>query len=286
MSWNPNDLVDDTDLTAYERTILSQFNVDSWGDKRSKALEDWLWPILRAQGFDPQTFRTRYEADTVYGSTSSAFTDYSAASKDTTDADIPLASILLAGSDALYVGSTAQFRGIYFRLQDAVSSVAATLSVEYWGERWASLTVTNHTLAAAGTPLSAGGSVLWTLPGDWAPRTVSTSDRRYWVRVKVSSPPTGASASQVACIRRSVLCAPATLRTLALIFREAPAAQDGPWKDKALFYETEADAALQRALGLVAGEFDTDGSEEISADEAAQTSADLGGEPGMTLERR
>jgi hypothetical protein len=95
------------------------------------------------------------------------------------------------------------------------------------------------------------------------------------VKVTISAVPTGATASQIGVIRRSALCAPATLRTLTLIMHEAPSGGPGPWADKAAWYETEADAALQRALPLLGGEFDTDASDQVSATEAAQTAAEV-----------
>ena len=75
MSWAPNDLVADTDLVAYESTVLSGFNVADWTEKRRRALEDWIGPILRGQGFNLARLRTRYEADSVQGYTAAAYTD-------------------------------------------------------------------------------------------------------------------------------------------------------------------------------------------------------------------
>jgi hypothetical protein len=69
-----------------------------------------------------------------------------------------------------------------------------------------------------------------------------------------------------------------------MIFREAPAAQEGPWREKAEYYESEADAALQRALRIVGGEFDTVTDDDvIDAEEQAQTLEAAGG--GWRLER-
>ena len=59
MSWHPNDLLTDQDLVAYERDILTRFNVTDWQARREKVLEDWLWPQLRANGFAAERFRTR-----------------------------------------------------------------------------------------------------------------------------------------------------------------------------------------------------------------------------------
>lgn len=40
MSWHPNDLLTDEDLRAYERDILTRFNVSDWETRRGKAMED------------------------------------------------------------------------------------------------------------------------------------------------------------------------------------------------------------------------------------------------------
>ena len=140
------------------------------------------------------------------------------------------------------------------------------------------------TIQTAGRTLSAGGSVSWLLPYDWSARSVNGSDRLYWARITVSATPTGAQAGQIGVIRSSALRAPATFRTLELIFREAPAGEDGPWTAKATYYAEQADVALQRALSIIGGEFDTDNSDQISETEAAQTPEEVGGGPWV-LER-
>lgn len=287
-SYHPSDLISDADLYAYERTLPQVFGEDlDWETRRTKTLEDWLFPILKGAGFEPQRLRTRHQADPVYAYTAAAFVDKTAAAKDTTEGDLNLATIFAtAGSDYLYVGSVEPFRGIFLRLLDAVSAVTSTMTVEYWSGRWSGLSIADGTKAASGKTLSAGGSVTWTLPVDWATRAVNGSGARYWARISVSATPTGATATQVGVIRRSVLCAPATLRTLALIFREAPTSLDGPWERKAAYYESEADAALQRALRIVGGEFDTADPPDdlIDPTENAQTREDASG-GGWLLER-
>lgn len=285
MSWHPTDLVSDADLLAYESTLLQTFGVATFEDKIGRALEDWLWPTLRANGFTPATFRTRYVADDVWGYTSSAYTDLQAETEDTTEDDINLATVLASASDYLYIGSTQTFRGIYLRMLDNVSSASGVLTVQYWAERWRTLAVADRTIATAGKTLSAGGSVTWTLPVDWATRKVNSSDLRYWARLSTSATPTGAKAGQIGCIRRSLLCAPVTMRALGLVFTEAPTrASEGPWREKADWYLREAELALQKALPLIGGEFDSDASEQIDSDEAAQT-ADEVSDGGWTLER-
>lgn len=287
-SWHPSDLVADADLYAYERTLREVFGeLLTWEDRRAKTLEDWLFPILKGAGYEPQRLRTRHQADPVYAYTAAAYVDKTAAAKDTTADDLNLATIFAtAGSDYLYVGSVEPFRGIFLRLLDSVSSATGTMTVEYWNGRWRGLQIADSTKAVSGKTLSAGGSVTWTLPVDWATRPVNGSGARYWARISVNATPTGATATQIGVIRRSVLCAPATLRTLMWIFREAPTSQDGPWDRKAAYYETEADAALQRALRIVGGEFDTAEPPDdlIDPTENAQTSAEASG-GGWLLER-
>jgi hypothetical protein len=285
-TWHPTDLVTDDDLLAYEATILSQFGQDSWLAKRTRALEDWLFPVLRGAGFDPHRLRTRFDADAVVGFTGAAYSDLTAASQSATADDVDLAAVFATpATDALYVGSAAPFRGLSLALLDAVSSVAGELAVTYWAGSWKTLPRYDGTVATSGKTLSGGGSIVWDAPHDWATRTLSTFPARYWVKVTVSATPTGAKARQVAVVRASSLRAPLVFRTLELIMREAPTSSDGPWRDKAEYYAAQADQALQRALPLVGGEFDTDASDQVSEAEAAQTSAEASGTGGWHLER-
>lgn len=285
MSWHPSDLVTDTDLKDYERDILKSFGQTNWSAKRTKAIEDWLLPAMQARGLNPLLFRTRRDPSKVWGYTSAAYTDKTSDASSTTEDDVNLAAILAASSDYLYVGLEAPFRGLHFRILEAVSSAAATLTLQYWGDGWLTLPVVDGTAKTSGKPFSGGGTLLWTLPTDWQLRKVDSSDPLFWVRLALSSAPTGAKAVQVGCVRASVFRAPTALRTLELIMREAPTSGDGPWSEKAAWYKDEADAALARALDGCGGEFDTDASDQISETEAAQTVEEAGGFTGVTLER-
>jgi hypothetical protein len=283
-SWHPNDLVSDQDLVDYESTILTKFGQTTWLAKRTKALEDWLYPVLRANGFAPQRLRTRFEADQVFGCTAGVYGDYTAAASSQTEDDLDLATIITTpATDALYVGSQEPFRGLFCRLADAVSTSTATLAVAYWSGAWKALTIMDGTIVATGKTLSGGGAVTWALPADWSPRAVNGSVGRYWVKVTANASPAGAKAGQMAVLRASLLRAAAALRTLHLIMAEAPTGADGPWQDKADYYGKEAGLALERVLPLIGGEFDTDESEQISSAEADQTSEQVGG--GWRLER-
>jgi hypothetical protein len=174
----------------------------------------------------------------------------------------------------LLVGSTKPFRGVSLRVLDAVSAVAGTMTVQYWADRWTPLTVSNDTIRN-GVLFARGGSISWRVPSDWVTRPISTSARRYFVKLTVSATPTSATAGQIGVIRRSSLCAPAAFRALMLIMREAKTGSDGPWRDKALEYEKEANAALERSLQIVSGEFDTDETDQVSQDETEQTRAEV-----------
>ncbi len=270
MSWHPNDLVSDSDLLAYERTILTQFNVADWQLRRLKVLEDWLWPQLRERGFAPERFRTRYLPDAVYTNTSSTFADVTSAAKSATADDINLATALAGTSDYLAIGSSRPFRGLSIRMFDNVSSVAATLTVELWQDAWVEVSAFDETQATTGKPFSRGGGLLWPVPDNWVLRPLNSSDPLYWARIKLSAAPTGAKFSQLTCIRRSVLCAPATFRSLASIFREAPVSHKSPWLEKADYYEQQAEHAMSRALALVGGEFDSASSADDAIDETEQ----------------
>ncbi len=286
-SWHPLDLVSDQDLAGYESTILSRFGAYAFTDKRGKALEDWLFPILRVNGFDPYTLVTRASVGAAYGYTGSTFTDQTAAAQDGSANDVNLAAIFATpGTDALYLGFSKPFRGLFLRMLDTVSAVTGAISVAYFNGVWATISVSDGTKHVSGKTLSGGGSITWTLPTDWQRRGVNGSASLYWVKVTVSAVPTGAVAGQIGVIQASSLRAPATFRTLQLIFQEAPTSADGPWQEKAAFYAAEADLALQRALQICGGEFDTDDSDLIDGTEATQTVAQVsGGGGGVVLER-
>lgn len=286
MSWHPTDLVSDVDLQDYEQDILANFGPTSWQAKRTKALEDWLFPILKGRGFDPFRLITRAEVSAAFSSISGTFADVSGVLTSTSDNDLDLSAVFATvGTDALYLGATQPFRGLFVRMLDTVNAAASVLTVSYYNGVWQSLTIADGTVHASGKTCSGGGSVLWTLPVDWMRRVVHGSDPLYWVKLTVSATPTsGTAVGQIGVIRSSALRAPATFRTLELIFQEAPTGQDGPWLQKAEYYRTEADAALQRALPIVGGEFDTDGSDQLSEDEQAQTAEEAGGGP-VVLER-
>jgi len=286
MSWAPNDLVSDADLVAYERTILTQFGANEWQAKRQKAIEDWLFPLLASVGLDPYRLRTRYQPAAVFGSTSSVFTDYTSASQNQTTDDISLAPLFAASTDALYIGAPWQFRGVSLRMLDAVSAVAAVMTVEVWCDRWAAVTAMDGTQATAGKPFSKGGVVTWTVPENWVPRAVNGSAAFYWVRLRMSAVPTSAKLGQVSVLRRSSLCAAVTLKTLSQIFHEAPSQQDGPWQEKATFYGTAADDAWQRVQPLLGREFDTDTVDDvIDSAESMQSTDEAAAGGGWSLER-
>jgi hypothetical protein len=286
MSWSPNDLVTDADLEAYEKSIRSDFGHLSFVEKRQAALEHWLWPRLVQAKFPPERFRTRYQPDKVFAYTAAAYTDETADAKSQTVDDLNLAAIFATvGTDALYIGSTRMFRGLSIRLSDAVSAVTSTLTVQLWTDGWESVPITDGTAKTAGKTLSGGGAVTWRVPDGWVVRKVNDSDPLYWAKVTVSATPTATTAGQIGVIRRSLLAGPAVYRTLALIMREAPTQQDGPWMPKAEWYETQADRTLDLVIPSLGGEFDTLIEDDvISEPEAAQTKAEVT-QGGWSLER-
>jgi hypothetical protein len=285
MAYHPNDLVADTDLVAYERTILEQFGADEWQAKRQKAIEDWLFPLLASSGLDPYRLRTRAVPGQVWGVTSGVYTDYTAKAQAQTPDQIPLSSILASANDALVIGAPWQFRGVSLRMLEAVSTIAASLTVEVWRDQWVSVAAIDETVSTEGIPFSKGGTITWPVPEDWVTRPVNNSGHLYFARIRLSAAPTGASLGQVSVIRRSALCAAVTFRTLCQIFREAPTQQDGPFQAKADWYEKQAEDAWQRVLPLLGHEIDNDPVDDvIGLTEANQTTARASG-GGWTLER-
>jgi hypothetical protein len=278
MSWQPNDLVSDADLIAYERTILSQFGQDSWTARRQKAIEDWLFPLLEGHGFDPSRFRTRFIADAVVAN-STDITDQARA-----DDGLNVAALLASTSDALYVGSSEAFRGLSIRQVEQANTVDSVLAVTLWTDAWSPAPDLADQTKIGNRSLGAGGSITWRVPEGLVRRTLAGRGPYYWVRLKISAAPTGCVIGPIAVIRRSRLCAAVTYRTLSLIFREAPIAQDGPWLEKATWYEQEAERAWLRVADRIGGEFDSDDDDAISPAEAEQTAASVNG-GGWTFER-
>lgn len=273
MSWNPNDLVADDDLLAYEPTILTQFAVTGWQDKRAKALEDWLFPALVSRGYDPDRLRTRHAPAALVGYTGSTYTPLDGST------NVAVGSILTGTSDALYVGHDRPFRGLSLRVEDAPSSATATARVALWLDTWAVRDVAPPW--GVGPAFSRGGALTWEVPGDWVPRVVSTGPARYWARVTVTAALTAnAVLPQVAVIRRSLFSGPVTMQTLALIFRAAPTSSDGPWDTRADWYANQAELGLQRALSHAGGEFDLNPEDDVlDATEATQTADEAGAGP-------
>ncbi len=283
-SWAPNDLVSDADLTAYDRLILTQHGASDWQGRRQKALEDWLFPQLEARGFMPQRLRTRFELDHVLGVTSSVSSDKTAAAK--TEGGLNLATILAASSDALYIGSDEPFRGLSVRMQDAVNAVAASLSVSAWVDAWTPVAALNNGTVTGTKPFTKGGAITWALPEGWVERSIQGAGPLFWVKLALSAAMTaGTVIGPVSAIRRSRLCAPAALRTLALIYREAPTSQDGQWEQKAVWAQEEADKAFARVIDAIGGEFDTDVDDVIDGAESGQTAAQVTGRPAFDFSR-
>jgi hypothetical protein len=286
VSWHPNDLVSDADLLAYEPTIHTQFGRVEWTDKRTKALEDWLWPALTARGFDPDRLRTRVRPTAVLSYTASVFADRTEVATSQAADDLALGAYLTGTSDALYVGHDRPFRGVSLRIGDTPSTATADLAVALWEDAWTPIAIADGTKATVGKSCSRGGAVTWRLPSGWVIRAVNGSDPIYWAKLTVSAALTaGTLAGSLSVLRSSLFRAPVTYKTLEWIFRAAPTSQDGPWNDKAAFYADLAETALQRALEHAGGEFDTVTADDaLDAEEVLQTAAEAGG-GGWTFER-
>lgn len=286
--WFPNDVVFDSDLEAYEQTILTQFGQTDWQVKRKKALEDWAFPALAKAGFVPERLRTRHAPARVLGLTGGTYTDYTTLATTPNQDGISLAAVFAAhATDHLFIGAPFQFRGLSIRMLDRVSNTNGTLTVQVWADAWTNVTTLNETQFLNNKPFSRGGDVRWVMPQDWVVRSLNGSVPLYWARIKLTSTPTGAFCGQIGAIRGTALTGPVTLRTLGLIFREAQTVQGGPWEEKSTAYLADAERALEGAMLLVSREFDTlTTDDQIDTAEAAQTTGDVTGQPtGYTWER-
>jgi hypothetical protein len=271
--WHPHDIVTDEDLAVYEPTVLTQHGTSEWPALRTRALT-WIFNALEQRGFAPERFRTRAVPTAAYSYNGSAYTDQTSALQ-TTDG-FNLASLLSTSSKYLYIGSDTPFRGLSIRVYDSPNSAAVTLTASVWADTWDTMTLTDST-AIGTTPLAKGGSILWTPPEAFIGRSVNSSDSMYWVRLSCSAAPTGCTAGPISVIRQSRLTEAVTFRTLMHIFRAAEAASEGPWKDKAAWYEREAEQAWLAVADSIGSEFDTDGDDAIDGDEETQTADEVSG---------
>ncbi len=120
--------------------------------------------------------------------TDNAFVDETSDANSNTDADWTLFTATEANNDYAAFGLTATFSKITFDYANGTAGVGGTVAWEYWksDSTWAALTgVTDNT-----TGFTAGAAdsltVDWTVPSDWAKRTISTSASLYFVRAKIT----------------------------------------------------------------------------------------------------
>src|SRR5574343_1064977 len=107
--WTPSDILTDLDLLAVDRLALTDFGVSALTDKRAVAV-DWLAQRVEQAGYKLWQHAIRKTPDAVFGYNGSAYSDYTTAASDTTDGDVPLATIFAVPTTAvLYVGSRDPF---------------------------------------------------------------------------------------------------------------------------------------------------------------------------------
>ena len=273
--WTPADLLTDLDLLAIDRLCLTDFGVSDLTDKRRAAL-DWLAPRVEQAGYKLWQHATRKAPEAVFGYTGTAYSDLTAAATDTTDADVPLSSILaVPSSAAVYVGLRDPFKGVYIGVSDNVNANSATLDVSVWTGAWTTVTsLVDGTQATAGKSCSGGGLVTWQWPDTWTRRTLNNS-LLYWAKVTFASTLTaGTSAAQLTPVVPSRLTLPATYYTLGLLYQESYGSQRGSWQEKADKMFAAATDGLAIALPLIADEFDVSGDDTVARDEVSSVTPD------------
>lgn len=128
-------------------------------------------------------------------------TPYSSQAQDADAAtDVTLSSLdTLANSDAIYVGSQEQFRGVDIDV-DSTNSTVSTLTVSYWnGSAWSDTSDTDGTQTGGNTTFGQDGQVTWAIPSDWTTTTLRDANSLttsgvppidvpdvYWTRWEVS----------------------------------------------------------------------------------------------------
>ncbi len=118
-----------------------------------------------------------------------AFVDETADANSATDNDWQLFPATEANDDYVAFGFTSVFPQIRFDYANGVAGTVGTVAWEYWdGAAWTALSgvvdsTSGFTAAAADNLV-----VTWTVPLDWAARTISTSASLFFMRAKVTNP--------------------------------------------------------------------------------------------------
>jgi hypothetical protein len=275
---SPGDLLTDTDLLALDPTLEDLFGTTGLearlAEKRRIAVLDWLGPQLEAAQFLPEQHRVRHAASKVFGFTAAAYTDETTACADDTEDDVDLSAVWATpASDALYVGYTRPYAGLFVGLTGtSVNANTATAAVSVWdGTQWAAVSsLTDTTHKTTGVSLSGGGRLTWTPPDDWVPRSLNDSTLLFWTRLMVNTAVTaGTSVNQVLPIVRSRLTYPVALYALSLLYRDAAKGRQGRWMEEAEAAQKQAEAQLGAVLPLITDEFDLDASGAVTTSEDA-----------------
>lgn len=275
---SPADVLTDADLGTLQDELELEFGdqtTDLLIEKRRIAVLDWLSPRLEAAGYVPARHRTRVQPAAAWGYTASAYTNLTTAAGDDAAADVALSTVLATPStDALYVGHTVPFRGLFVRLDGVVNANTSTLTVAAWtGRGWQAVSRLNDdTAVASGKTLSGGGRLSWDTPDEWVPRAVNDVTA-YWVKLTVSAALSATPAAQILPIVRSRLAQPATLLVASLMHRSGSAGRRGAWLEQAQDEEARAEKALAVILPLIADEFDQDADDAVGANEASDVQA-------------
>jgi len=107
------------------------------------------------------------------------------ANSDATN-DMTLLPATPDAGDAYYIGYSSTFSALFLR-QDTIGIGTWTITWKYWNGAWVNLAgVTDET---NGFKPSAVGryKISWTVPGDWALRSIKGIDNCYWVKAEVTS---------------------------------------------------------------------------------------------------
>jgi len=97
-------------------------------------------------------------------------------------------SLMNDTSDYLYVGLSTTFAGVSFEFD--VRGSNNTLYVEYWnGSSWTDLDISANTFVDDTSNFESDGRIYWTIPTNWATRTVNSVASKYWVRISTTTTP-------------------------------------------------------------------------------------------------
>ena len=123
-----------------------------------------------------------------FDDSASEFTEETLDAKGPSNADWTVFPATEAVGDYAAFGYTSTFTQLKFDYANGTAGVGGTVSWEYWnGTTWTALSGVTDNTNSLTVAVADGLTVTWTLPTDWATRTLSSVESLYYVRARINT---------------------------------------------------------------------------------------------------